>query len=151
MMDKNKINIVNRKAKFSYEFIEKMVVGMVLVGTEIKSIREGLVNIAEAYCFFNGHDIMVKGLHIKEYSHASHFNHDPVRDRKLLSKKSEALKWKKKTQEKGLTVVPIRLFISDRGYAKMELALARGKKVFDKREDLKKKDTKREIERSRLE
>ena len=146
----NNINIKNRRANYEFEILDKLVAGMVLVGTEIKSIREGQASVAEAHCFFKGKDLYVKNLHIKEYGYGGAFNHEPFRERKLLVKKAEAAKWKKRLEEKGLTVVPLRLFISGTGYAKLEIALGKGKKIHDKRDSIKKKDTDRELERARL-
>ena len=142
------INIKNRKAKFEYELIEKFVAGMKLVGTEIKSIRNGKVSMSDSYCqFFNG-ELFVRNLHIAEYEMGNINNHEAKRDRKLLLNKKELQKLERKIKESGLTIVPTRLFINDRGLAKLEIALSRGKKVYDKREILKKKDAQRDIERN---
>ena len=141
------INIKNKKASFQFEFIEKFVCGMVLKGTEIKSIREGKVSLAEAFCVFLRGELFVRQMHIAPYSMAASYNHVAVRDRKLLLSKKELEKLETKSQEKGLTIIPVRIFINDRGLAKMEIALGRGKKLHDKRHDLKEKDAKREIQR----
>ena len=146
----NSVQIKNRKAGFQFEFIEKFEAGLVLKGTEIKSIREGKASIQEAYCFLQDEEAFVKGMNIAHYTNASFESHDLTRVRKLLLKKREISKLKEKTDEKGLTIVPIRLFLNNRGFAKLEIALAKGKKIYDKREDLKKKDQKREIERIKL-
>lgn len=140
------IHIKNRKASFNYEFIEKHVAGMVLTGTEIKSIRQSKVSFNDAYCIFESEtELIVKGLHIGVYDEGTYNNHDPLRNRKLLLQKKELKKWNLKMKDQGLTIVPTRLFITDRGFAKLEIALAKGKKLFDKRGDLKDKDAKREM------
>ncbi|WP_296705214.1 SsrA-binding protein SmpB [Algoriphagus sp.] len=141
------INIKNKKASFQFEFIEKFVCGMVLKGTEIKSIREGKVSLTEAFCIFLKGELYVRQMHIAPYSMAASYNHVAVRDRKLLLSKKELDKLETKSEEKGLTIIPVRIFINDRGLAKMEIALGRGKKLHDKRHDLKEKDAKREIQR----
>ncbi|MBN3520190.1 SsrA-binding protein SmpB [Algoriphagus lutimaris] len=141
------VNIKNKKASFQFEFIEKFVCGMVLKGTEIKSIREGKVSLTEAFCVFLRGELYVRQMHIAPYSMAASYNHEAVRDRKLLLSKKELEKLETKSQEKGLTIIPVRIFINDRGLAKMEIALGRGKKLHDKRHDLKEKDAKREIQR----
>lgn len=140
------INIKNRKASFEYHFIETYVAGIMLTGTEIKSVRQGKVNMQDGFCFFTEKgDLWVKQINISEYTKASFYNHTPTRERKLLLKKKELRKLEDKAQEKGLTIIPIRMFINDRGFAKLEIALAKGKKLFDKRDDIKEKDTKREL------
>lgn len=141
------VNIKNKKASFQFEFIEKFVCGMVLKGTEIKSIREGKVSLTESFCVFLRGELYVRQMHIAPYSMAASYNHEAVRDRKLLLSKKELEKLETKSQEKGLTIIPVRIFINDRGLAKMEIALGRGKKLHDKRHDLKEKDAKREIQR----
>ncbi|MBN3582864.1 SsrA-binding protein SmpB [Algoriphagus aestuarii] len=141
------INIKNKKASFQFEFIETFVCGMVLKGTEIKSIREGKVSLTEAFCVFLRGELYVRQMHIAPYSMAASYNHVAVRDRKLLLSKKELEKLETKSDEKGLTIIPVRIFINDRGLAKMEIALGRGKKLHDKRHDLKEKDAKREIQR----
>lgn len=123
---------------------------MVLKGTEIKSIREGKASVQEAYCYLKGNEVFVKGMNISPYSNASFESHEMTRDRKLLLSKKEIRKLREKTEEKGLTIVPIRLYLNNRGFAKLQIALAKGKKIFDKREDIKKKDQKRELERMKL-
>jgi len=141
------INIRNKKASFNYEFVETLVAGIVLKGTEIKSIRNGKANLNEAFCTFNKQELIIKGMHISPYEFGTHTNHEAKADRKLLLSKKELSKWESKTQEKGLAIVPIRLFITDRGLAKVEVALAKGKKTHDKRETLKQKDASREMAR----
>lgn len=145
------ITIKNKQAAFNYEWIETVVAGLVLRGSEIKSIREGKVNLQDGYCFFRAGEAFVKGINISPFgAQGAHFNHEAVRDRKLLLKKAEIRKLQARVEEKGLALVPTRLFISDRGLAKMELALARGKKLHDKRESIKERDLKRELNRMKL-
>lgn len=146
----NSIQIKNRKASYEYEFVEKLEAGIILKGTEIKSLREGKASVQEAYCYFKRNELFVKGMNISPYTQASFEHHDVVRDRKLLLKKRELEKFKAKTEEKGLTVVPLRLYINNRGFAKLEIALAKGKKIYDKRDSIKKKDQQRELERMRV-
>jgi SsrA-binding protein len=141
------INIKNRKVTFEYELIERFVAGMKLVGTEIKSIRNGKANLSDSYCQFYNGELYVKNLHISEYEMGTHYNHEAKRDRKLLLNRKELQKLEKKVKESGFTIVTVKLFINERGLAKLEIALARGKKVYDKRETLKQKDAKREIDR----
>lgn len=141
------VNIRNKQASFAYEFLDTFVAGLILKGTEIKSIREGKVNLTDGYVYFNKSEAFVKGINISPFTQGTHYNHEAARDRKLLLKKSELLRLKARTEEKGLALVPTRLFINDRGYAKLEIALARGKKVHDKRESIKERDLKRELQR----
>ena len=124
----NKVNIENRRAKFDYQFIEQLTAGMVLTGTEIKSIREGKAALVDSYCYFRKDELYIKNLNITEYSKGTHYNHEPNRERKLLLSKAELRKLQKKLNDQGLTVVPVRLFISESGYAKLDIALAKGKK-----------------------
>ena len=138
----------NRKASFEYSFLEKYVAGMQLTGPEIKSIRDKQTNISDAYCFFIDGELWVKNLHISNYTEASYNNLDPKRDRKLLLNKKELNKLSEKLKDKGLAIVPTKLFISESGYAKLEIALAKGKKIYDKREDIKGKDAKRNMDRA---
>lgn len=142
----NNINIQNRKVRYEYELLDKYVAGMVLKGTEIKSIREGKVNLMESYCLFDKGELWVRQLYISPYSLGTDNNHEEARDRKLLLSKKELAKLKKRKEEKALTIVPTKLFINDRGLAKLEIALAKGKKLHDKRESIKKKDVNREVE-----
>lgn len=147
-MSKNNINIKNRKAKFQYEILDKYTAGIKLVGTEIKSIREGKASIAESFCEFNDRgELFAVNMTVEEYSHASHFNHKPKTERKLLLQKNELKKLYKEVRNSGLTIIPLRLFINDRGLAKLVVALCKGKKLYDKREDIKKRDTKRQLDR----
>lgn len=149
VMPKNKSNIEikNKRAGFEYEFLEKYTAGIVLSGTEIKSIRAGKASLADSYCYFAGGELYVKNMHIAEYWWGNLFNHDPRRDRKLLLNKKELRKLQRAVKEKGLTIVATRLFIAENGYAKLNIALARGKKEYDKRESIKEKDLKRAMER----
>lgn len=143
----NNVHIENRRAKFDYQFLEKLVAGMVLTGTEIKSIREGKAALVDSYCYFRNGELYIKNLNITPYSEGTHYNHEPNRERKLLLSKAEIRRFEKKLKDQGLTIVPVRLFISESGYAKLEIALAKGKKEFDKRESIKKRDTEKEIAR----
>ena len=143
----NNINIKNRKARYEYECVDTFIAGMALKGTEIKSIREGKVNLLDGYCFFSKGELYAKGIHITPYAQGSFYNHDSNRERKLLLKKKELDRLETKMTEKGLTIIPSRLFINDRGLAKLEIALAKGKKLHDKRDSIKEKDVKRELEK----
>lgn len=146
----NDINIKNKQATFQFELIEKFVAGIALMGTEIKSIREGKVNLQDGFCYFNNGEIFSKGINITPYSQGTHYNHEAARERKLLLKKSEILKLESKVEEKGLTLIPTRLFINERGFIKLEIALARGKKIHDKRNSIKERDVKRELSRLKI-
>jgi SsrA-binding protein len=144
------INIRNRQATFQYELLDKMVAGIALKGTEIKSIREGKVNLQDGYCYFANGEAFVRGINITPYAQGTYYNHEAARERKLLMKKSELTKLEARVEEKGLSLIPIRLFINERGLAKLEIALARGKKLHDKRDSIKEKDLKRELSRIKL-
>lgn len=144
------INIRNKQASFQFELLDKMVAGLALKGTEIKSIREGKVNLQDGYCYFARGEAFVKGINITPYAQGTHYNHEASRERKLLMKRSELKKLEARVEEKGLSLIPIRLFINDRGLAKLEIALARGKKLHDKRDSIKEKDLKRELSRIKL-
>ncbi len=144
----NPVKIKNKKASFEYFLLDKYIAGLVLTGTEIKSLRGGKASINEAYCTFEADELFVRNMHIAEYKYGTYNNHDPKRDRKLLLTRRELNKLQSKLNEKGLTLIPTFLFINDRGLAKMEIALAKGKKLYDKRETLKQKDTNRDMERS---
>lgn len=146
----NKIVIKNKKASFEYFFIDTFIAGIVLQGTEIKSIREGKANLQEAYCVFKNNELWVLGLHISQYEMGTHYNHEPKRERKLLLDRKELKKLDSKTKEKGLTIIPVKLFINERGLAKIEIALAKGKKLYDKREDIRQRDIKREMDRVKI-
>ena len=139
--------ISNKRASFEYEFIETFIAGLCLKGTEIKSIRSGKANLTDSYCTFNRGELFAKGVHISEYEKATHFNHDPRTDRKLLLTKRELKRLERKIKERGFTIVPVSMFINENGWAKLKIALAKGKKVYDKRESIKEKDLKRENER----
>ncbi|MFD1000812.1 SsrA-binding protein SmpB [Ohtaekwangia kribbensis] len=144
------INIKNRQASFEFELLDKYVAGMVLMGTEIKSIREGKVNLQDGYCYFANGELFVKGINITPYAQGTHYNHAATRERKLLLKRSEIKKLEGKIEEKGLTLIPTRLFINDRGLAKLEIAIGRGKKLHDKRDSIRERDAKRELNRIKL-
>ncbi|MBK0404778.1 SsrA-binding protein SmpB [Adhaeribacter sp. BT258] len=144
---KKHVNIVNRRASFEYQFLVKYTAGIMLKGTEIKAIREGNVTMSDAFCTFHNNGLWLHNMHIAKFTEGTYNNHEPVRERKLLLNKRELVQLEKKSHEQGLTIIPIRVFISERGFAKVEIALARGKKLFDKREDIKAKDQKRELDR----
>jgi SsrA-binding protein len=148
LKDTNNIQIRNKKASHDFEFLEKFIAGIQLTGTEIKSIRLGKASLVDCFCFFNRGELFVKGMHVAEYWWGNLNNHDPRRDRRLLLNKKELVKLGRKSQEKGLTIVAIRLFINEKGLAKLEIALSKGKREFDKREDIKKGDAKREMDRA---
>jgi SsrA-binding protein len=143
----NTVNIENRRAKFDYQFLEQLTAGLVLRGTEIKSIREGKVGLSDSYCYFKNDELFVKNIHITEYSEASFYNHEPLRERKLLLNRQELNKLLKKIKDQGLTIIPVKLFINEKGFAKLNIALAKGKKLYDKRDDIKKRDVEREMNR----
>jgi SsrA-binding protein len=142
------LNIKNKKAYFEYHILEKYEAGIQLLGTEIKSVRAGKVTIADAYCTFVNEELYVFNLHIAEYSHGSFYNHQPKRDRKLLLNKKELKKLSNKLKDQGITIIPLSMFINDRGFAKIEIGLAQGKKLFDKRESMKERDAKVEMGRN---
>ncbi len=142
------INIKNKKARFEYEILDKYTAGIVLSGTEIKSIRLGKASITESFCEFNDQgELFIINMQVDEYSHASHFNHKPKAERKLLLNKQELKKLRKDVVSSGNTIVPLNLFINDRGFAKLNIALAKGKKLYDKRETIKDRDNKRNLDR----
>ncbi|APS39132.1 SsrA-binding protein SmpB [Salegentibacter sp. JZCK2] len=147
----NTINIKNRKARFEYEILDKYVAGIKLAGTEIKAIRQGKASIAESFCEFQNHELFVINMHVEEYSHATHFNHNPKSERKLLLQRRELRKLEKEVKNSGLTIIPLRVFINDRGLAKMQIALAKGKKLYDKRETIKDRESKRKLDRIKKE
>ena len=147
MIDQKKINIQNKKAGFEFEIIDRYEAGIVLRGSEIKAIRNGGGSISEAFCLMRDGELFIKNMNIPEYSHGGYANHVPVTMRKLLLRKRELERIDAKIREKGLSVLPLRLFMSDRGFAKLEVGVGRGKKKFDKRDSLKEKDTKREVDR----
>ncbi|SHG07308.1 SsrA-binding protein [Salegentibacter echinorum] len=147
----NTINIKNRKARFEYEILDKYIAGIKLAGTEIKAIRQGKASIAESFCEFQNHELFVINMHVEEYSHATHFNHNPKSERKLLLQRRELRKLEKQVKNSGLTIVPLRVFINDRGLAKMQIALAKGKKLYDKRDTIKDRENKRKLDRIKKE
>lgn len=142
-----KVEIKNRRASFEYEFIDKYSAGIMLSGTEIKSIRQSKVNINDAYCLFLNNELFIRGMNISKYELGTDANHDPLSDRKLLLNKKELIKLTNKLKNVGLTIVPTKLFINDSGLAKVDIALAKGKKLYDKRDSIKDKDVKRDMER----
>jgi SsrA-binding protein len=141
------VELSNRKAYYEYQIEAKYNAGLVLTGTEVKSLREGKASFMDSYCVFNDGELFVRSLHIAEYTHGSVYNHDPVRERKLLLEKRELRKLEGKIKEKGYTIVPLRIFFSEKGLVKMEIGLGKGKKVFDKRESIKSRETDRDIKR----
>ncbi len=143
----HKVEIRNKRASFDYEFLETFVAGIVLVGTEIKSIRAGKVSLVDSFCYFVGNELFVKGMNVATYFWGSWGQHEPLRDRKLLLTRRELRHLHQAVKEKGLTIVATKLFISEEGYAKLVIALARGKKEFDKRHTIKEKDFRREMDR----
>ncbi|MEM7162163.1 MAG: SsrA-binding protein SmpB [Bacteroidota bacterium] len=147
MIEEGDIIAKNKKASYQYFLTDRFIAGMQLSGTEIKSIRAGKANLMDAYCLFQDGVFLIRNLYIEEYSHASHFNHEAKRDRKLLLKGTELKKIQRKLKDSGVTIVPTVLFISQKGWAKIEIAIATGKKMPDKRQDLKDKDMKRQIDR----
>ena len=137
------INIKNRKAEFEYHLITTFTAGIVLTGTEIKSIRAGKVNLTDSYCSFINGELWAHNIHISEYANGTYNNHEPKRDRKLLLNRKEIKKLQSKLNDRGMTIIPTRMWINENGYAKLDIALARGKKMFDKRESIKEKDQRR--------
>lgn len=142
-----RINIRNKRSTFDYELIERFTAGVQLAGTEIKSIRLGKASLVDSYCFFVKGELWLKGMRVSEYFYGTYNNHQPERERKLLLQKKELQKLERKTKDSGLTIIPIKLFLNGRGLAKVEIALAKGKKRHDKRETLKQKDANREMDR----
>lgn len=141
------MELKNRSAFYEYHIEDKLVAGMVLAGTEVKSIREGKVSFADAYCFFHKGELWIKGLHIAEYRLGTTNNHMAVHDRKLLLNKRELKKWEAKLREKGFTIVPLRIFFNEKNLAKLEIGLGKGKKLHDKRETIKSRDVERELKK----
>lgn len=141
------VNIKNKRASFDYIFIDTYTAGIVLTGTEIKSVRQGKAGLVDSYCYFAQHELWVKNMHIAEYSYGSYNNHSSRRDRKLLLNKKEILKLEADVKESGFTIVPVRLYINDKGLAKLVIALAKGKKLYDKRQSIKEKEDKRYMDR----
>ncbi len=147
MADYKNIEIKNRRASFDYEILDTWVAGIVLTGTEIKSLRLGKASLVDCYCYFHAGELFVRGLNISEYYWGTYNNHQPKRDRKLLLQRKELRKLERALQDKGVTLVGLKLFINERGLAKIVIGLARGRKNYDKREYIKDKDTKRELDR----
>ena len=146
-MAQNNINIKNRKATFDYEILETFTAGIVLTGTEIKSLRQGKAGLTDTYCMVENHELWVKNMYIAEYSYGSYNNHTTHRDRKLLVTRKELNRIAKQTEQPGFSVVPLRIFINERGLAKMVIAVARGKKLYDKRQSIKEREDKRNLDR----
>ena len=141
------VEIKNKRAKFDYEWLDTYTAGLQLVGTEVKSIRMGKASIAEAYCYMSKGELFIKGMNVTEWSHGNIFNHNPIRERKLLLSKRELDKIDKSLKDQGITIVPTKLFISKKGWIKLNIAVAKGKKNYDKRQSLKEKDAKRDLAR----
>jgi SsrA-binding protein len=141
------IFIKNKKAFFEYEIIESLIAGIKLLGTEIKSIRAGRANLTDSYCQFERNELYVKNLHVAEYDMGNINNHIAKRDRKLLMQRRELQRWQKKVKESGLTIIPLKLFINQKGLAKLDIGLCRGKKIYDKRESIKERDSSRDMDR----
>lgn len=148
-MTQPKVNIKNRRATFDYELLDHYTAGIVLCGTEIKSIREGKAALTDTFCTFSDGELWVRNMHISEYRLGTCYNHNATRERKLLLTRRELRKLQRAVKESGLTIVPTSLFINDKGFAKLDIALARGKKSYDKRDSLREKDDRREMERAR--
>ena len=145
---KSPVNIKNKKASFEYFFVDTFTAGIVLTGTEIKSIRMGKASLVDSFCYINNGELWVKGMNISPYFYGSYNNHESKRDRKLLMTKKELLKLEAATKQTGFTIVPTLVFINEKGLAKINIALAKGKKEFDKRQTLKEKEDRREIDRA---
>lgn len=146
-MKASQVNIKNKKARFNYEIGDTYTAGMVLTGTEIKSIRDGKASLTDSYCLVENGEVWVKQMHISEYYYGSYNNHVVKRDRKLLLNKKEIAKIAKAAEEPGFTIVPIKIFINERGYAKLVIGIGKGKKLYDKRQSIKEREDKRNIER----
>ena len=146
-MNQSSINIKNRRATFDYEITDTYTAGLVLTGTEIKSIRMGKASLADTYCLVENHEVWVKNMYIAEYFYGTYNNHSARRDRKLLLSRKEITKLSKSSAEAGFTIVPLRMFISERGYAKLVIGVARGKKAYDKRQSIKEREDKRQLDR----
>ncbi len=149
MSDYKNINIRNKRAYFDYEILEEWTAGVVLAGTEIKSLRLGKASLVDSYCYFDAHNLYIRGMNISEYHWGTYNNHQPRRDRRLLLNRKELNKIERALQDAGLTCIALRIFINERGLAKVVIALARGRKRFDKRDYIKEKDAKREMDRAK--
>ncbi len=147
---KKNLEIVNRKAKFEYHFLDSYEAGIILAGTEAKSVRNGEANLSDAYCYFQNGELWVKSLFIGEYKQGNRYNHETRRERKLLLHRKELKKLEKRTTEKGLTIIPYRLFVSDRNLIKIDVKLAQGKKLYDKRDSIKQRDVSRDLDREKV-
>ncbi|GAB3987062.1 SsrA-binding protein [Spirosoma daeguense] len=143
------VDVRNRRASFEYAFLETYTAGIVLTGTEIKSIRQGKVNLQDAYCLILNDEMFIRQMSISVYTEGTHYNHEPLRERKLLLTKREIKRLTEKLKDQGLTIVPVRLFTNERGFAKLEIALAKGKKLYDKRDSIKERDVTRDMQRER--
>jgi SsrA-binding protein len=141
------VMITNRRAAHDYAFVLEFEAGIVLTGTEIKSIRAGYANLSDSFCIFEHGELYVRNMNISEYANGSYYNHETRRVRKLLLRRNELKKLERRLKERGMTIVPYKLYISDRGFAKLQIALAQGKKSFDKRETIKERDVKRDIDK----
>ncbi len=146
-MKANQVNIKNRKAHFNYEIGDTFTAGLVLTGTEIKSIRNGKASLTDSYCVVDNGEVWVKGMHISEYFYGSYNNHVARRDRKLLLSKKEIIKIEKESSDAGFTIVPLRIFINEKGFAKLVIGIGKGKKSYDKRQTIKEREDKRNIDR----
>jgi len=147
-MKPNELNIRNKRARFEYHLLDEYTAGMQLSGTEVKSIRSGKVSILEAYCIIHNGEVWIRNMHISEYSNASFYTHKPRSDRKLLLSKKEIVRIEKFLQVKGNTLIPLKMFISEKGWVKIDIACAQGKKLHDKRHDMKERDDRREMDRA---
>ena len=143
----NKVEVTNRRAAYEYEFLQEYEAGIVLTGTEIKSIRAGNVNLNDAYCLFEEGELWVRNMYIAEYEYGTNQNHETRRNRKLLLRKPELRKLERRVREKGFTIIPYKLFLSDRGFAKLQIVLATGKRSYDKRQSIKQREDKRQLDR----
>lgn len=144
---KNTVEVINKKAKFEFHFLQELEVGIVLSGTEVKSLRSGNANLNDAYCIFRNDELYILSMYIGEYDHGNVNNHETRRERKLILKKGEIKKWQRRVTEKGQTIVPYKIYFSERGWIKLVIALAQGKKSYDKRDTIKQRDNKRELDR----
>jgi len=145
--NKAPVVISNKKATFNYTLTDTYKAGIMLTGTEVKAIREGKANLGDSYCFFRKNELWLRNFHISEYKYGTHYNHDPLRVRKLLLEKRELNKLHEKIKEKGYTIIPVQLYFNERGFAKLDIALAKGKKTFDKRDAIKERENKVDLDR----